>query len=114
MNTLVWSVVGGFVIFLIFGAIAIFMLFKTNKSKGNYTQVRYGIKSKGEGGEMDKLEEDVFKEFEGAYSDMVEEIKRAEKDGDGIDLKDFVKSQAQRFQKLNNHFREAKIRMGGK
>lgn len=113
-----WGVIGGIVLFFVIG-VGFVIIRKISKDKqyGTYKPINLSKtknKMKGGGIDMDKLEEDVFKEFEGAYNDIIEEIKRAEREKDGIDLKDFVKSQASRFKQLNNHFREAKIRMGGK
>jgi len=119
MNPTMWGLIGGIVIFVvtIVGWLIYIMVKKPNYNNNagyNINIPSKKIKNKTGGVNMDKLEEEVFKEFKEAYNDIIDEIKRAEKDQDGIDLKDFVKSQAERFQNLNNHFREAKIRMGGK
>lgn len=115
MNNTLWGVIGGGVLFfLIVVGYIIYAVFIKRKDNGMHYTPPKKTNTKSGGINMDKLEEEVFKEFKEAYNDMIDEIKRAERENDGIDLKDFVKSQAERFQNLNNHFREAKIRMGGK
>lgn len=59
---------------------------------------------------MDKLEEDVFKEFKGLVTDMVLELKDAEKNKRGIDLSEFIEKLSNRYTSLNTAFRDAKTR----
>jgi len=110
MNIQMWgAIIGGALFFLMIAGFLIYLYLK--KPKGSY---QVGTISKNGGENMDKLEDEVFKEFEGAYNDMMAEIKRAEQAQDGIDLKDIIKSQATRFTRLNSHFRDAKVRMSGR
>lgn len=62
---------------------------------------------------MDKLEEEVFDQFDGLLQDMIKELKEAEDKGRGIDLTLFTKSLSQRYKNLNTAFRNGKIRVKG-
>ena len=96
--------VGMFFVFCIAG----YFYYRTKKKN----PMGYSIPKAGGGLNMDKLEEEVFKEFRGAYHDIMDTLKEAEKNNSGVDLGEFVKQQASRFECLNTHFREAKIRNG--
>lgn len=107
MSLMTYGAIAGAVIFVFVIGITIALRNKGNKTGYNIPTIR------GEN-DMDKLEEDVFKEFEGAYHDMMITLEEAEKSGEGLDLKKFVTQQATRFKNLNNSFRDAKVRMLGK
>lgn len=59
---------------------------------------------------MDKLEEDVFNEFDGLTNDLMAELKVAESEDRSIDLKNFIEKLSARYKSLNTAFRDVKIR----
>ncbi len=60
---------------------------------------------------MDELEKLVFGTFNNIVQDMVQQLEEADKNKEGVDLKVFIKSLSDKYQKLNDFFREARVRM---
>ena len=62
---------------------------------------------------MDELEKNVFAEFKGLAKDLMEELKKATEEKRGVNLMDFNNISMERMERLNNHFRDARVRSRG-